>query len=89
MSIPDPQERPTLSVPEAGALVGLGRSASFDAARRGELPTLKFGRRLVVPTALLRRLLGFDAATDAPDGEALAAAPGLALFDADQEATGT
>ena len=60
-------------------MVGLGRSASYDAARRGELPTIRFGRRLVVPTALLRRLLGFDAPTDVTDEEALAAAPGLAL----------
>ena len=55
--IPDPLERPTLSVEEAGKLVGLGRSAAYEAARRGELPVLAFGRRRVVPTAALRRLL--------------------------------
>lgn len=67
--LPDPQERPTLSVEEAGRLVGLGRSASYDAARRGEIPTLKFGRRVVVPTAAFCRLLGIDAATeDSTDG---------------------
>lgn len=77
--IPDPRDRPTLTVPEAGAFVGLGRSASFDAARRGELPTIRFGRRLAVPTARLRQLLGIDAPTEVTDGEALAAGPGLAL----------
>ena len=52
--------RVVLTIPEAGAIVGLGRSASYVAARRGELPTLRFGGRLVVPTALLRRMLGLD-----------------------------
>lgn len=47
----------TYSVPEAGALVGLGRNGSYDAARRGELPTLKFGRLLRVPKIAMDRLL--------------------------------
>lgn len=47
-----------LPVPEAGRLLGLGRSASYEAARRGELPTLRLGRRLVVPVARLEAMLG-------------------------------
>lgn len=47
-----------LSVPRAGALLGLGRSASYSAARRGDLPTIKIGRRVVVPRARLAELLG-------------------------------
>lgn len=50
-------ERLAISVPEAGKRLGLGRNASYDAARRGELPVLKFGRRLVVPIAALKRKL--------------------------------
>lgn len=46
--------------PETGKLLGLGRSAVYDAARRGEIPTLRFGSRLVVPTAALRRMLAID-----------------------------
>jgi hypothetical protein len=49
---------PTLSVPAAGRLLGLGREASYRAAATGELPTIKFGRRLFVPTARLLQLLG-------------------------------
>jgi excisionase family DNA binding protein len=60
MAIPDPLEHPTLTVEEAGRICGLGRSAAYEAARRGELPTLAFGRRRVVPTAALRRLLAID-----------------------------
>lgn len=48
----------TLSVPVGGAYLGLGRSASYSAARRGELPTIALGRRLVVPTARLLEMLG-------------------------------
>jgi excisionase family DNA binding protein len=48
----------TYSVPEAGRIVGLGKNASYDAARRGELPVLRFGRLLRVPRATLERMLG-------------------------------
>jgi|NGEPerStandDraft_6_1074524.scaffolds.fasta_scaffold63398_3 excisionase family DNA binding protein len=58
--IPTPQERPTVSVEEAGEFLGLGRSSAYEAARRGELPVLRFGRTLRVPTAGLRVLLGID-----------------------------
>jgi excisionase family DNA binding protein len=58
--IPTPEERPTVSVEEAGVWCGLGRSAAYEAIRRGELPSLRFGRSLRVPTARLRVLLGLD-----------------------------
>jgi excisionase family DNA binding protein len=41
----------TLSVPEAGRKLKLGRNASYAAAARGEIPTLRFGRKLRVPKA--------------------------------------
>ncbi len=47
----------TLSVPEAGRRLGLGKNASYDAAQRGELPVLRFGRKLRVPSVALERLL--------------------------------
>ena len=51
------------TVPEAGAIAyGYGRSASYSAAKRGELPTIRVGaRRLVVPRGALLKLFGFDA----------------------------
>ena len=60
MALPMPEDRPTVSVPEAGAAFGLGYTASYEAAKRGDLPTIRLGRRLVVPTATLRRMLGLD-----------------------------
>lgn len=53
---------PTTTVPVAGELLGLSRNKAYEAAARGEIPTLKFGRRIVVPTMLLRRMLGLEAA---------------------------
>jgi helix-turn-helix protein len=59
--IPDPEEQPTLSIPEAGAIFGLSRAASYEAARRQEIPTIRLGRRILVPTAKLRAMLGLGA----------------------------
>ena len=42
-------ERLTYDIPEAGKKAGLGRNASYDAAKRGEIPTIKIGGRLLVP----------------------------------------
>lgn len=52
--------KPTTTVPEAGKVFGLARNQAYEAAARGEIKTLKFGRRLVVPTAWLRRQLMLD-----------------------------
>jgi excisionase family DNA binding protein len=41
-------------------MLGTGRTATYDAVRRGELPHIKVGRRFVIPTAAVRRLLEID-----------------------------
>ena len=51
---------PTITVEEAGELLGLSRSAAYRAADKGELPTIRFGRRLFVPTPRLLTLLGVE-----------------------------
>lgn len=51
---------PTITVEEAGGLLGLSRSAAYRAADKGELPTIRFGRRLFVPTPRLLALLGVE-----------------------------
>ena len=64
--VPNAEETPTVTVPEGGRLLAnLGRAASYAAAQRGDLPTIRVGRRLVVPVARLRVLLGLDVTTDA------------------------
>jgi excisionase family DNA binding protein len=47
----------TLSVPQAGRLLGLGRDAAYAAARRGELPVLYFGKLMRVSIPALERML--------------------------------
>jgi excisionase family DNA binding protein len=47
----------TFSIPEAGRRVGLGRNASYAAAKRGELPVVWFGRLGRVPKAALAKRL--------------------------------
>ncbi len=49
---------PTLSVEEAGRLCGIGCNAAYRAVAAGELPAVRLGRRLRVPTARLLELLG-------------------------------
>jgi hypothetical protein len=53
------QDQPeTLSVPAAGKrYFGLGKNGSYEAAKRGEIPTIKIGSRLRVPIIALDRML--------------------------------
>jgi excisionase family DNA binding protein len=57
-ALPDPEITPTITVPQAARLLGVSRAAAYTAIQRGEVPALRIGHRLVVPTADLRRLLG-------------------------------
>ena len=55
MTLPAPA---TYSVPEAARLLGISRSAAFEAARRGDLPgAIKIGHRVVVSRSVLERVL--------------------------------
>jgi excisionase family DNA binding protein len=47
----------TISVPEAGKRLGVGRNQAYEAARSGQLPTIRIGKRLLVPVVALERLL--------------------------------
>ena len=48
----------TLSVPAAGKkYFGLSRNGAYDAAARGDLPTIRIGRLLRVPVRALERML--------------------------------
>jgi hypothetical protein len=53
-----------LSIPEAGAMVGLGRNASYEAAKAGKIPVMEFGRNIkIVPrVAWLKQIGAEDAA---------------------------
>jgi excisionase family DNA binding protein len=52
-----PPHRLGLSVEEACGLLGISRSLGYELAAQGGLPTIRPGRRIVVPRAALERLL--------------------------------
>lgn len=68
--IPAPEQQPTLTIDETARILGISRSTAYEAAKAGTLPTLRLGRRLVVPVTRLRHMLGLDAEL-APRGDDL------------------
>ena len=50
-------EKLVMDVPEAGAKLGLTRNASYAAAKRGDIPTIRIGRLLRVPKEAFQRML--------------------------------
>jgi excisionase family DNA binding protein len=51
--------RSTFSVEEAGCeILGLSKCSAYAAAKNGSLPTVRVGRRLIVPRLALEKLLG-------------------------------
>jgi len=48
----------TMTVPDAGRIYyGLSRNGSYEAAKRGDIPTIKIGRLLRVPVRALEEML--------------------------------
>ena len=58
VTLADLDGRVTLTIEETAKLLGIGRSAAYEAARRGELPSRRLGRRVVVPVPALVVWLG-------------------------------
>jgi excisionase family DNA binding protein len=61
-------QRRTLTVEEAGRMLGLGRGAAYAAVKRGQIPSLSLGRRIVVPVAALELMLA-GAGTQTDSGQ--------------------
>ena len=47
-----------ISVPEAAEWLGISRGLGYEAARTGQIPTIRMGRRILVPVARLMQMLG-------------------------------
>lgn len=54
----------TMTIPEACQYLGIGRNSGYEAAASGKIPTIRIGKRILVPRAALERLLA-DAGTAA------------------------
>jgi excisionase family DNA binding protein len=48
-------ERQTYTIPEAARILGVSRAVAY---RKGVLPTIRIGGRLLVPKQAIERLLG-------------------------------
>jgi len=59
--------RLTLTVEEAAAMLGISRAFAYEAVRRGDIPSIRIGRRVLVPQAALSRMLGDGGAEGGTD----------------------
>jgi excisionase family DNA binding protein len=57
-STQDWRSRATITVEEAGEILGVSRASAYAAARSSDLETIRVGKRILVPVPKLRRLLG-------------------------------
>ncbi len=53
----DIDKRLCITVPEAAKLLRISRNHGYDLVKRGELPVMRFGKRLIIPRAALERKL--------------------------------
>ena len=51
------EDRLVFTVEEAAQLLGISRSFAYEAVQRGEIPSMRIGRRILVPKAALERFL--------------------------------
>lgn len=53
--------KPNASVQDAGRICfGLNKNMAYAAVARGEIPSIRFGGKIVVPTAPLKKMLGIE-----------------------------
>lgn len=50
-------ERLVWTVEEAGRLLGISRAHAYDLVARGDLPSIRLGRRIVVPKHAIAQLI--------------------------------
>ena len=49
-----------LTIDEAAGVLRISRQSAYEAARRGEIPTIRLGRRILVPRRALEKLIGAE-----------------------------
>lgn len=49
--------RETYTVDEVAKMLGISRGLAFEKARTGELPILRFGKRILIPRRAFERML--------------------------------
>jgi predicted DNA-binding transcriptional regulator AlpA len=63
--VPDPGVKPTMQVGDVAKAIGISRAAAYEGVKTGAIPSIRIGKRIVVPTAAVRRLLQLDSGPNA------------------------
>lgn len=58
--------RVTMTVDEVADLLDISRGTAYEAVRRGDIPSLRLGRRIVIPVPQIRRMLGLPGTEEGP-----------------------
>jgi excisionase family DNA binding protein len=59
-------ERLVLTVSEAASVLRLSRAFTYELVARGQLPSVRFGRRIMIPRAAIQRVVDDCRATLPP-----------------------
>ncbi len=46
-----------VTVPEAAKMLGISRNFAYQLVREGKLPSIRFGKRILIPIAALEKML--------------------------------
>jgi len=50
----------TVTVEQAARVLGIGRGLAYQAVKRGDIPSIRIGGRILIPRARILELLGED-----------------------------
>jgi excisionase family DNA binding protein len=56
-AVSTPKRAATVTVEQAAEILGVSRSLAYEAVRNGRIPSLRIGRRWLIPRQALERLL--------------------------------
>jgi excisionase family DNA binding protein len=60
------EDRLVFTVEEAAQLLGISRSFAYEAVQRGEIPSMRIGRRILVPKAAMTRFVSGNPESSTP-----------------------
>ena len=51
-------KRLCLTVPEAAEMLGISRNFAYELVKQGQIPVIRFGKRILIPKIALEKMLG-------------------------------
>jgi excisionase family DNA binding protein len=54
-----------MQVDDVAAALGISRASAYEGVKTGDIPCIRIGRRFLIPTAAVRRMLHLDSGPDA------------------------